>query len=61
MEVIQIRKSFTTTIEETIQNDFKVKCKENNDKMNDILEAFMRAYINGDVKLEQTVRIVNKK
>lgn len=56
-----MRKSFTTTIEETIQNDFKVKCKENNDKMNDILEAFMRAYINGDVKLEQTVRIVNKK
>lgn len=56
-----MRKSFTTTIEESIQNEFKAKCKENGDKMNDILEAFMRSYIKDEIKLEQTVRIVNKK
>lgn len=46
-----MRKTFTTTIDETIQKDFKAKCKENGDKMNDVLEAFMKEYINDKFKL----------
>lgn len=46
------RKSFTTTIEENIQKTFKDKCNENKDKMNDVLEAFMKAYINNEYELK---------
>ncbi len=46
------RKSFTTTIEEEIQNEFKEKCKSNGEKMNDVLEAFMNEYIAGKYKLK---------
>lgn len=47
-----MRKTFTTTIDEDIQKDFKSKCKENGDKMNDVLEAFMKGYINNEFALE---------
>lgn len=46
------RKTFTTTIEETIQKDFKIACVQNEVKMNDVLEAFMKSYINGEFTLE---------
>ena len=46
------RKSFTTTIEENIQKDFKEKCLKNNDKMNDVLETFMQSYVNGEFVLQ---------
>jgi hypothetical protein len=47
-----VRKSFTTTIDDEIQKDFKEKCNDNKDKMNDVLEAFMKAYINNEFELE---------
>jgi len=47
-----VRKSFTTTIDDDIQKKFKEKCSENSDKMNDVLEAFMKAYINNEFELE---------
>lgn len=48
-----MRSTFTTTIEESIQKDFKLKCKENNVKMNDVLETFMKEYINDKYSLEK--------
>lgn len=52
------RKTFTTTIEEAIQKDFKIACVQKGMKMNDVLEAFMKSYIDGeyDVELEPKLR-----
>ncbi len=50
------RKQFTTTIEEDLQKIFKKKCMENNDKMNDVLEAFMESYNKGDFKVKRIVK-----
>lgn len=48
-----MRKQFTTTIEEDIQSDFKAACKNNNNAMNDVLEAFMKSYIDGKFDIEK--------
>lgn len=55
------RKQFTTTIEENIQKDFKEKCSINGDKMNDVLEAFMESYTNGNFYIEKEVKFNLKK
>lgn len=56
MEVVSIaRKSFTTNIDEDIQVKFKESCTIQGDKMNDVLEAFMEAYINGEFEVERKV------
>lgn len=39
------RKTFTTTIDKSLQNQFKAKCAENGIKMNDLLETFMKMYV----------------
>lgn len=46
------RKQFTTTIEEDLQNDFKAACAKEGMPMNNRLETFMRAYVNGKFKME---------
>lgn len=46
------RKSFTTTIDETVSKNFKEECLVRGDKMNEVLEAFMKAYIDGEFQLE---------
>ncbi len=51
------RKSFTTTIDEDIQKRFKEKCNTNKDKMNDVLESFMKAYIDDEFTLEVEFRL----
>lgn len=45
------RKTFTTTIDESLQNKFKAKCAENGIKMNELLEVFMQMYSNGQFEL----------
>jgi hypothetical protein len=55
------RKPFTTTIDEDIQKDFKISCVENEVKMNDVLEAFMKAYSNGEFKVEIELKIKKAK
>lgn len=55
------RKPFTTTIDEEIQKDFKISCVENEVKMNDVLEAFMKAYSNGEFKVEIELKIKKSK
>lgn len=55
------RKTFTTTIEEDLQKAFKETCAEKGEKMNDVIEAFMQGYINGDFTLEKEVKYTLKK
>lgn len=50
------RKQFTTTIEEEIQKQFKEKCSQTDDKMNDVLEAFMESYIKGEFEVQKEVK-----
>ncbi|EJL45672.1 hypothetical protein PMI08_01557 [Brevibacillus sp. CF112] len=54
------RKTFTTTIDETIQKEFKAACAKNGDKMNDILETFMIGYANGDFVVEKELKLTLK-
>lgn len=56
-----VRKQFTTTIEEEIQKKFKEKCSQTGEKMNDVLEAFMESYINGDFEIQKEVKFSIKK
>ncbi len=51
-----MRKSFTTTIEESIQNEFRKTCISNDIGMNDILEALMEAYIKGHLEVKKVVK-----
>lgn len=55
------RRSFTTTIDEDLQKAFKISCTEKNDKMNDVLEAFMQSYINDEFGLEREIKFSLKK
>jgi len=50
------RKSFTTSLDDDLQNKFKAACAINGVKMNDVLEAFMRGYINNEFKLEISLK-----
>lgn len=62
MEVgIIARKQFTTTIDEDIQKQFKDNCAIQGDKMNDVLEAFMESYINGEFEVEKVVKFKLKR
>lgn len=49
------RSTFTTTIDKKMQKEFKIKCMQNDKKMNDVLEKFMQNYISDtvDYKIEK--------
>ena len=55
------RKTFTTTIDEEIQAKFKEACTANGEKMNDVLEAFMKGYIQGDFIVERELKVTQRK
>lgn len=57
-----MRKTFTTTIDENIQNDFRKTCSDKSVKMNDVLEAFMKSYVAGefDVEVEYKLKRAGK-
>jgi hypothetical protein len=46
------RKTFATTVEETLQNGFKKKCKDKDIKMNEALEALIQAFITDQIDIE---------
>lgn len=46
------RKTFGTSIDEKVIQDFKVACAKNNIPMNTVMELFMRAYAAGRFKTE---------
>lgn len=47
-----MRKAFTTSIEESISNEFKANCAKQGLPMNKVLEMFMEAYNAGKFKVE---------
>lgn len=48
-----MRKTFTTTIDDTLLPAFKEKCNEDGIAYNDVLEEFMRLYLSGQVAFER--------
>jgi hypothetical protein len=52
------RKTFATTIDETITDNFKMTCKENGQKLNEVLEALMQAYTNKEIEVNVSVETV---
>lgn len=54
------KKTLTTSIDEDLQKEFKEVCKERGDKMNEVLEACMRAYIEGRFTVDRRVKIKKK-
>lgn len=55
-----VRKTFATTIDETLTKEFRTACKENNQKLNEVIEAMMQAYINKDIEVNVSVETVTK-
>ena len=55
------RKTFTTTINERIIAEFKNACSEKDLKMNEVLEAFMKGFIEGKFSTEKEVTVSFKK
>lgn len=49
------RKTFATPVEESIQTDFKMKCKNQGYKQNEIIEALMSGFINGEIQIQKTI------
>ena len=47
-----MRKTFTTTIEEELQKEFKLACVKNDINMNNVLENFMKRYVLGKLDVE---------
>lgn len=46
------RKTFATTVDEGLQEQFKNACKDKSLKINEALEALMRAFVDGKIKVE---------
>lgn len=49
------RKNFATPVEESIQNDFKVECKNQGYKQNEVIEALMTGFINGEIRIKKEI------
>lgn len=47
-----MKKSFATSIDERVIQDFKVQCAKNNIPMNTVMELFMKAYAQGRFQIE---------
>jgi hypothetical protein len=53
--------SFTTTIERELQEKFKAECAIKGVKMNEIIEAFMKGFINGKlVYTNNEIKVTDK-
>lgn len=59
-----MRKTFATTVDENLQEEFKQSCKNKELKINEVLEALMKYFIDGNINVEvktvYTVESVNK-
>lgn len=49
------RKNFATPVEETIQDKFKIECKNQGFKQNEVIEALMTGFINGEIQIKKEV------
>ena len=50
-----MRKTFATPIDESIQNEFRLKCKQEGYKMNEVVEILMNGYISGQIQIEKEI------
>ena len=51
-----MKKPFTTTIDESLQSTFKSVCAEKDVKMNEVIEAFMESFIQGNFHIEKEIK-----
>lgn len=49
------RKNFASPVEETIQDKFKIECKNQGFKQNEVIEALMTGFINGEIQIKKEV------
>lgn len=49
------RKNFATPVEELIQDEFKIECKNQGFKQNEVIEALMTGFINGEIQIKKEV------
>ena len=49
------RVQFSTTLNKSKLEDFRIKCKEDNIPMNEVIEAFFDLYINEEIRFKRTV------
>lgn len=51
------RVQFSTTLKKSKLEEFRIKCKEDNIPMNEVIEAFFDLYINGEISFSRTVTL----
>mgnify|MGYP006978925644 FL=1 len=49
------RKTFATPVEETIQNAFKAKCKNQGFKLNEAIEVLMQGFVDGKIQIKKNI------
>ena len=49
------RKNFATPIDEDLQSRFKTQCREQDLKMNEVIEALMEGFADGNIKIKKNV------
>lgn len=54
-----MRKAFTSSIEESVQKDFKDKCSKSGIPQNVILEAFMKAFANNEIEMKLVKNVLS--
>ncbi len=56
------RKTMSIQIEQTLQESFKQKCKDNSLKYSDVVEALLQSYVDGkiDVQVEMKYTVTPK-
>ncbi len=50
------RKAFATPIDENILEEFKIKCKHEGYKLNEVIEVLMAGYVNGKISIEKEIK-----
>ena len=54
------RRQFTTTIDVVIQDKFRELCKEKEQKMNDVIEVFMKSYTDDNIIVRKEMTYIIK-
>ena len=49
------RQTFATLIEKPLQEAFKVECKKQGYKQNEVIEILMQGFVDGNIQIEKTV------
>lgn len=57
------KKMLSTSLDKTVLDAFKEKCKEKDYKMNEILEVLMDSFVNDDIQIvkETSYKVCQKK